>query len=224
MSTALDVIKTVLPWVGSALGGPLAPIIAGFAASKLGVPADQVETTITSMLGNPEALEKLKALEYETQIKLQEMGYQSIKDLTELEVRAAEAVNKTMQSESTAEHWPQYSWRPFNGFLFGITMFGNYFILPLFDKSSVDIPETVLFAWGGILGIASFFRGKAQADPNIPLATRIAPQPGLLSKISNKIVEQPAPEPVIVSVPVPNAQNVVPVPTGPGSPGYVGNP
>lgn len=171
--SATEVIKTVLPWIGTALGGPLAPLIAGLVASKLDIPKDSVESTITSMLGKPEEVARLKQIEAEVQIKLMELGYKNIETLAGLEVQNVVAVNETMRAETTAEHWPQYSWRPFNGFLFAITIFVNYCLLPVFDKPSSNIPEWVFVTWGGILGLASFWRGKMQADPNIPTATKI---------------------------------------------------
>lgn len=69
--------------------------------------------------------------------------------------------------EVISDHWPTYSWRPFNGFLFGITVFSVYVILPLAKLPIPAIPESVWLAWGGILGVASWFRGKMQSDPNV---------------------------------------------------------
>ena len=36
----------------------------------------------------------------------------------------------------------------------------------------ITVPDTVWLMLGGILGVASYFRGKAQADPNIPTDNR----------------------------------------------------
>ena len=69
--------------------------------------------------------------------------------------------------ETDADHWPSILWRPFIGFCFGVTFLGNYFILPFMKIPSATIPAEAWFAIGGILGVASFFRGKAQADPNV---------------------------------------------------------
>ncbi len=213
MSTALEVIKTVLPFVGTALGGPLGTGIASVIASRLGVAPESVTDTLAALVNTPEGIVTAKQIETETKVHLAELGYQSLKDLAELEVRSVEAVNKTMQAESTAEHWMQYSWRPFNGFLFGITIFGTYFVLPLAGIDPPDIPEAVWIGWGGVLGIASFFRGKMQADPAIPPLTKIAPQPSLVSKLSQAIAPStnptiPAKDPEPVA---PNAQNVQPI-------------
>jgi hypothetical protein len=70
-----------------------------------------------------------------------------------------------MQTEAGSEHWPTYSWRPFIGFAFGVQLFGTYFVLPLLGMPVPAIPEFAWLSIGGILGVASFFRGKAQASP-----------------------------------------------------------
>lgn len=71
-------------------------------------------------------------------------------------------VNATMQTESKSEHWMQWSWRPFNGFLFGITVFSNYIVLPILDKASVDNIEVALAAWSAVLGVSAWHRGTAK--------------------------------------------------------------
>ncbi|PMY13752.1 hypothetical protein C1X42_32665, partial [Pseudomonas sp. FW305-BF8] len=71
-------------------------------------------------------------------------------------------VNDTMQAETKGEHWPTYTWRPFNGFVVGIMAFGCYFVLPLCKLPVPSIPTEVWLMFGGILGVASWFRGKAQ--------------------------------------------------------------
>jgi uncharacterized membrane protein YdcZ (DUF606 family) len=78
------------------------------------------------------------------------------------------AVNATMQVEAKSDHWPTYAWRPFVGFVFGTMFLGVYFVLPLAHLPVPQVPTEAWMAIGGVLGVASFFRGKAQADPRIP--------------------------------------------------------
>ncbi len=89
------------------------------------------------------------------------------------------AVNQTMQAESKSEHWPQYSWRPFWGFLSAIA-FG--FVTGLccylaFEAVLGDRPELLtsipvlvssfatLFAIpGAILGVTAWHRGQEKRE------------------------------------------------------------
>lgn len=167
-STVTEVIKNVLPWIGTALGGPLGTGVATFVASKLGIPADTVTDTLASMVGDPQKLLEAKKLELDYKAHCLNLGYQHIEAIEALNASVVIEVNKTMQVEAASEHWATYTWRPFNGYLFGITIFGTYFILPLMKITPPVMPEFIWIAWGGILGVASFFRGKMQADPTIP--------------------------------------------------------
>ena len=88
-----------------------------------------------------------------------------------------EAVNETMRAESKSEHWMQWAWRPFNGFMFGITLFMNYAfpqIINMFIRAmgtagkdgtfalleAGEIPEFVFMAWASVLGVTAWHRGK----------------------------------------------------------------
>jgi len=131
------------------------------------------EGALASLRGNSELAVQLKEAVMSHQIAMAKEGTKRI-----------EAINKTMRSEGKSEHWIQWSWRPFNGYLFGITLFLNY-VLPslanivlyifhitdtipngmMFDEvvRTVPIgviPEFVLVAWGAVLGVTSWQRGK----------------------------------------------------------------
>lgn len=85
------------------------------------------------------------------------------------------AVNQTMQTEAKSEHWPQYSWRPFWGFVSGIA-FGFVVALCCYlgykavvggePSALAMVPQLVtafstLFAIpGAILGVTAWHRGK----------------------------------------------------------------
>jgi hypothetical protein len=167
MSAILDTIKSVLPVIGTALGGPFGTAAATFIASKIGVPDATVEKVTAALAGmTPEQLASYKQLDNDFQAKMAEMGYDNVYKIAQLNAQAQSDVNKTMQVEATSEHWPSYSWRPFIGFMFGLYV-ASLFILPLFKVSPVIMPSEMLLAIGGILGVASYFRGKAQADPAV---------------------------------------------------------
>lgn len=169
-----DVAKTVggfAPLLGTLLGGPAGTAIGTMVASGLGVGAtpDEVSQALTV---NPDAAVKLKEIESKRQVELQALVVQAEQNRLAAETSTILAVNATMQSEAKSDHWPTYTWRPFVGFVFGIMFLGVYFVLPLMKMPVPTVPTEAWFAIGGVLGVASWFRGKAQADPAIPTDNR----------------------------------------------------
>ena len=182
MDKWLDVIKGILPTVGTALGGPLGGGIGALASTALGLAKgsskEDVIKGITQALGDPEKLAALQKLEVDAKVQLAKLGYANIEALEKLNVQAAAQVNATMQAEAKSENWPTYVWRPFIGLCFGIlslitgSTVAIGYVGVMFFKVPVEvlakIPEmltsmsTVLGIMLPILGIASFFRGKMQ--------------------------------------------------------------
>ena len=121
---------------------------------------------------NPDAAVKLAQIEKERMVELQGLAVSAANNLLAADTARILAVNATMQGETKSDHWPSYSWRPFIGFVAGLMIFGVYFVLPLIGKQVPPVPETTWLTLGAILGVASWFRGKAQADPNIPTDNR----------------------------------------------------
>lgn len=148
--------------------------------------ASKVIDIATAVTGKPDgqaALEELKVnpaavLEFRKAVLDQEV------ELEKLAKGNADAINATMQAEAGAEHWPSYGWRPAIGFsvayniVFTTTVVGIAFtgvILFARDPKLLEHIPAMIFAMTGligmampVLGIASWFRGKAAADPSIP--------------------------------------------------------
>lgn len=169
--SAMDIIKAALPWVGTALGGPLGGAAATFIGERLGLPTATVDTVKSVLAGmSPEKLAELRKADDDFAFKMAQAGYDQLFRIEQLNIDAAihnaGDINKTMQSETQAEHWPSYSWRPFIGFMFGLYI-ASMFMLPLFNVQPVELKADLVLTIGAILGVASFFRGKAQADPNV---------------------------------------------------------
>lgn len=93
-------------------------------------------------------------------VQLQEKAMDHEAKLAEIEARKLESVNATMREEAKSEKWPQYSWRPFNGFAFPLAVLLIYFALPVADKTVPDVPQWVWAGWLSILGVATWDRGK----------------------------------------------------------------
>jgi hypothetical protein len=135
------------------------------AAKGLGTMAKDIRTAITGK----------EPVSDGTRLRLEEIAVQL--ELAELALPAA--VNQTMQVEAGSEHWPQYSWRPFWGFISG---FAFLFVVVLccvlgynavIDKNPDAlrmIPDLVtafatLFAIpGAILGVTAWHRGALKRD------------------------------------------------------------
>lgn len=169
-----DIAKMVggaAPILGTLIGGPAGAAIGSLVASGLGVgnTPDEVSQALTI---NPDAAVKLKQIEATRQTELQTLVVQAEANRLAADTAAIQAVNATMQAEAKAEHWPTYSWRPFCGFVFGIMFLGVYFVLPLAHLPVPVVPTEAWLAIGGVLGVASYFRGKAQADPAIQTDNR----------------------------------------------------
>src|SRR3954468_8055470 len=100
MNFLTDLIKGALPMLGTALMGPLGGMAADFIGSKLGIPNSSVDNIKNILSGMPpDKIEELKVHKQEFQIKMAELGYDSVFKLEELNTRSIEAINKTMQAE-----------------------------------------------------------------------------------------------------------------------------
>lgn len=164
-------IGKAAPVLGGLIGGPAGAGIGAIVASVLGVGNTPQEVS-QALKTDPDAAVKLRQIEADETLGLKRLAVEQAANDLAADTARIQAVNATMQAEAKADHWPSYSWRPFIGFITGVMVFGCYFVLPLISKPVPAVPESVWLMLGGILGIASFFRGKAQADPGIPTDNR----------------------------------------------------
>lgn len=168
-----DIATTVgkaAPLLGTLLGGPAGAAVGGIVASVLGTGATPDEVS-QALATNPDAAVKLREIEADRQVHLQGLAVDQVKAELAAATQNAGDINRTMQAEAAAEHWPTYTWRPFIGFMFGAYV-ASLWLLPLFGKSPATLTTDMTLAVGGILGIASWFRGRMQADPSIPTINR----------------------------------------------------
>lgn len=159
--TVAEVVGKSAPVLGTLLGGPAGGVVGSLIASTLGVGNNPVEVSKAVSL-NPEAAVKLAQLEFEQKSKLYELSVEQAKSEIAAMASVVADVNRTMRTEAKAERWPTYGWRPYIGFITGTMVFGVYFVLPLAKVPVPDVPESVWLMLGGILGVASFFRGRMQ--------------------------------------------------------------
>jgi len=82
------------------------------------------------------------------------------------DTKRLQAVNATMQSESRSVSLAQRLWRPFNGFLFGITIWCDYFMAPIVlsalksNLTLTHVPMEIYLLWSTVLGVTAWSRGK----------------------------------------------------------------
>lgn len=163
-------VGKVAPILGTLIAGPAGSAVGALVASALGSPADPQSVSVA--LANPDAAVRLRQIEASRQTELHGLLVQAEGNRLAAETSQLQAVNATMQAEAASNHWPTYSWRPFCGFIFGVTFFGCYFVLPLMERTIPNVPFEAWAALGAILGVASWYRGKMQADPKIPTDNR----------------------------------------------------
>ena len=149
-------VPTLMGWLGA---GEKSVSVANKAIdiAKQVTGADSGDSALSALKTSPDLVFKYREAMMNQELEFQRLAIQNASD-----------INKTMIAETEAEHWPSYSWRPYNGFLYGTTIFAVYFVLPLCKIPAPVIPAEVWLGWSAILGVASWFRGKMQADPSIP--------------------------------------------------------
>jgi hypothetical protein len=161
-------------------------IVKWIAGDKAGTVAQKVIDVAQQVTGKPTGDQALAALQADPSLVLQYQKAILEQEVTfeQLAVQNAADINKTMQTEAASEHWPTYSWRPFIGFCFGAlgllsggTVAVAYIGVMFFHRDATllgSLPGMlgaeagVMFTMAPVLGIASWFRGKMQADPSIP--------------------------------------------------------
>lgn len=168
-----------------------APMLAGlFGGDKAEAVAGKVVEIAQAVTGQPTPDAALKAIQADPNLAMQfqKAVLDNKLELEKLAVANAADVNKTMQAEAGAEHWPTYIWRPMIGMAVALNV-ASCSITVMVAYISVMFangkPEMLAYIPGmlgamaavvgvvmPVLGIASWFRGRMQADPNIPTINR----------------------------------------------------
>lgn len=174
------VVPDVLKWLGHDNAAQSAEKIVNIAQKVTG--ASSGEDALAAVKDNP-------TLALQMQQELDRNKEELAKLSQAVALAEVEQVNATMRAEAASEHWPSYSWRPTIGFAFALNlvlaalMVAGVFIGQVFGLAGAPaaiaaLPQALgsLAAINGVaapvLGIASYFRGKMQADPSIPTINR----------------------------------------------------
>lgn len=176
------IVKIGAPLVGTVVGGPVGGTIGAGVAALFGADPDDPQAIYEAIKADPQAALKLKEFELNTKVKLQELVVEQARIESEERLTTIREVNATMRSEASSEHWPQFSWRPFIGFCFPLTVMAVYVALPLADCVVPSVPDWIWLSFGSILGVATWDRGKqkrAQAGEES--------KPGMVSNVISAI-------------------------------------
>lgn len=91
MDSLSQLLGTVAPWIGTALGGPLGGAAAKAIVSALGLPeatANSTKELSAAILGaSPEQLAALKKADQDFQVQMTTLGFQNLKDMEALAVQ-----------------------------------------------------------------------------------------------------------------------------------------
>jgi hypothetical protein len=101
-----NLVATVAPWIGAALGGPLGSAAAGAVSDALGL-SDKTEASIKAALSGvtPEQMLALKNADQAFALKMQELGYKQIADMEAIAAgdrKDARDMQKTIRSNVPA--------------------------------------------------------------------------------------------------------------------------
>lgn len=169
-----NVVPSVLQWLGHENAAGHAAQILSTVRDITGEKND--DAAVKTLMKNPLMIQALTTALYRHQEALMAMETRA----TIARENNAAAVNQTMQVESSATHWPTYSWRPFIGFCFGATAICSSLTVAMcylgvmffqVDSQILSVLPGMIGAEAGImatmspvLGIASWFRGKMQVN------------------------------------------------------------
>jgi len=165
-NTLLDGVKAIAPSLVSFIPGVGPMASEGLKHILRGMKGDESETDdqiMERIAQDPKLFAELKIYAMKQELELEQERTKSL-----------EIVNKTMQSEAMSESTAQRSWRPFNGYMFGITLFCDYFVsqIVMILTSTVGtdgvakiiftwnhIPASVYVLWSMVLGVTAGSRG-----------------------------------------------------------------
>lgn len=159
------------PILGTVVGGPVGAGFGSIIANVFGT-EDSPDAVMQALNSDPAAAVKLQQIQSEERVALQRI-------MAESAVQTVTQINETMRTEAKSEHWPQWSWRPFWGYISGLAflvvcvlvcILAYHAVIDGKTEALVAIPQLIsafaaLFAIpGGILGIASWHRGQAKRN------------------------------------------------------------
>lgn len=156
-----NVVGAVSPWIGAALGGPLGAAAMDTIANALGL-NEKTEAAIKQALSGttPEMMLALKQADAEFQLKMQELGFSSAKDMEALAVSDRDSARKREVSlgDKTARN---LAYAITTGF-FGVL---TYLLFGKVPNESRDILNMMLGSLGTAwIGVNAYYFGSTKGS------------------------------------------------------------
>lgn len=179
-----DDIKGLLakgaPLLGTALGGPAGGAVGGLISHALGVDADP-NKILERLQTDPDAMAKLRDLEYQHRERLQAMVIES-------ETKQVTEINKTMRAELLADGWFKSGWRPLLGYIVGINigllLFSLAYSIFTEPKSAADVVASATVILTMALGVLGYNVKQRTNDKQALLGQKT---PGILESVADRI-------------------------------------
>jgi hypothetical protein len=179
-------VPMIAGWLGGSKAEDIASKVVGIAQTVTGQSAP--DAALAAIQADPNLSMQFQKAVLDQQAQLAQIAA----DVTKAELAAdtadTQSVNATIQMEAKSDHWPTYSWRPFVGFCFGLlavlaglTVVGAYVGVMVervnpailsYIPGMLGAEAAVMGTMAPVLGIASWFRGKMQADPRVATDNR----------------------------------------------------
>lgn len=162
----VGIAPTIAKWLGGDKAEAVAEQVAGIARSVTG--QSDAQSAVDAIKADP-AL----ALEFQKAWMATELAFE------QEETKRQQMVNETMRAEAQSEHWPQWSWRPFWGFISALAFLFvcvlccwlGFEAVRARDMTALNMIPQLVASFGllfgtplAILGVASFKRGQEKIE------------------------------------------------------------
>jgi hypothetical protein len=162
-------IADFAPMLGSALG-PGGTIIGSLISSAFGTDKNEPDELANIIAADPQAAIKLREIELNNKVQLEKLVIESESNRLANDTSRIESVNATMRQEAVSGDAWQRRWRPFIGYITGVTFFLQMVVIfwaVVFKTTAavgiITAMSSLSVFWSvplAILGISAYQRGK----------------------------------------------------------------
>ena len=145
-----EILKTVAPWISTAIAGPLGGMAIGWACDALGVPDKTQEGLKQALSGvTPEQMLALKNTDQDFAVKMQELGFKQISDLEAIAAGDRDSARK--REMSLKDDTPKKLAYSIIGGFIGISIL-QFFALFFWPEKASSIPQSGWLLIGNVSG------------------------------------------------------------------------